>query len=154
MAVRLGKRSMFDADFREELLARIHNLKPDSIRLWGKMNAPQMVAHLTDQMGHTLGDVPTKPVMGLLRLAPVRYLSIYRVPWPKGKARGPVEAFVTKPGDWASDVSRLESLLKRFAERNPGGEWPQHALFGKMRGQDWGVFCYKHFDHHLRQFGC
>ena len=30
---------------------------------------------------------------------------------------------------------------------------PDHALFGRMSGKDWGFFCYKHFDFHLQQFG-
>lgn len=28
-----------------------------------------------------------------------------------------------------------------------------HPSFGRMRPKDWDVLQYRHFDHHLRQFG-
>ena len=56
--------SMFDADVRAGVVHRIRSLTPDTNRRWGRMSAPQMIAHLTDQMTHTLGDVP---VAGALR---------------------------------------------------------------------------------------
>jgi hypothetical protein len=117
------------------------------------MLAPQMVMHLTDQMHHALGDCPVKPRPGVLRWPFVRYASIYLLPWPKGRIKGPSEAFVSQPGTWDADVAGLEALVERFATRGPSGSWPDHALFGPMSGQDWGVFVHKHFDHHLRQFG-
>ena len=112
-----------------------------------------MIAHLTNQMGHCLGDVPYRPVRSFLRWPPIRHASIYWIPWPKGRVKGPPDAFVTEPGVWESDVASLIALLERFAAREPGNAWPEHALFGRMRGSDWGFFCHKHFDHHLRQFG-
>jgi hypothetical protein len=117
------------------------------------MTAAQMVAHLTDQMHHALGDCPVKARPGPLRSAAVRYAAIYLVPWPKGRVKGPPEAFTTRPTSWEADVGGLEELLGRFAARGPKGHWPDHALFGHMSGSDWGVFVHKHFDHHLRQFG-
>lgn len=146
-------RSMLNEADRRELLERIARLTPDAPRRFGTMAAPQMVAHLTDQMGHTLGDVPVQPVPGPLRLAPVRWLVIYVVPWPKGKIKGPPEAFVTRPVDWAADIARLCALVERFAATPADATFPGHAFFGRMSRKDWGVFCYKHFNHHLGQFG-
>ncbi len=117
------------------------------------MTAPRMVAHLTDQLHHALGDSPTRPRPGLLRWAAVRWASIYLVPWPKGRIKGPPEAFTTQPTSWVADVEALEALLDRFVARSVAQPWPDHALFGRMSGADWGVFVHKHFDHHLRQFG-
>ncbi len=117
------------------------------------MSAPRMVAHLTDQMHHCLGDSPVAARPGKLRWAPVRYASIYLLPWPKGRIKGPPEAFTTQPISWEADVAKLEALLERLATRDVAGCWPDHALFGRMSGHDWGVFVHKHFDHHLRQFG-
>ncbi len=71
----------------------------------------------------------------------------------QGRIKGPPEAFTTKPKSWEKDVGELETLLARFAARDPRESWPDHALFGHMTGRDWGVFVHKHFDHHLRQFG-
>ena len=147
------KRTFFDADFRRVTISRLRSLNPDTQRRWGTMSAPRMVAHLSDQMSHCLGEATCRPVPSLTRLAPVRWLAIYVVPWPEGRIQGPPDAFVTPPGDWEGDLARLIDRVERFAARDPAGEWPQHALMGRMSGRDWGYFCAKHFDHHLRQFG-
>ncbi len=146
-------RSMFDDASRAAMLARLKRLDAAAPRRWGRMSAPQMVTHLTDQMHHALGDCPVQPRPGPLRWPPVRYASIYLLPWPKGRIEGPREAFATQPTHWDADVAALEALVDRFVARGPGGRWPDHALFGHMSGSDWGVFVHKHFDHHLRQFG-
>jgi hypothetical protein len=144
---------MFDGAVREQLLGRLRRLTPDSGARWGRMTAPQMIAHLSDQMRHTLGDRPTQPKQGPLRWPIVRSLTIYWLPWPKGRVQGPPEAFTSQPTTWPADVAGLERLVERFALGNPGDTWPEHALLGRMSGKDWGVFCYRHFDHHFRQFG-
>lgn len=146
-------RSLFDDSCRRMILARLRSLKPDANRRWGRMGAPQMVAHLTDQMHHALGDDPVAARPGKLRWPPVRFASIYLLPWPKGRIKGPPEAFTTQPTSWEADIGELEVLLARFAARDTEDNWPDHALFGHMSRRDWGVFVHKHFDHHLRQFG-
>jgi Protein of unknown function (DUF1569) len=144
---------MFDKATHAEVLSRIRHLRPDAVRRWGRMTAPEMIAHLIDQMHHTLGDAGWEPRPGLLRNPLVRYLVIYWLPWPKGRVKGPPEAFLTKPTTWDSDVKTLVDLTDRFVKHGPDGDWPEHALFGRMSGKDWGVFCHKHFNHHLTQFG-
>lgn len=146
-------RTLFDPARRAAIVRRIEALRPDSQRRWGRMSAPQMVAHLTDQMHHTLGDYPCDPVPSLLRMAPLRYLAIYWMPWPRGRVQGPPGAFLRQPTVWEADRAGLVELVERFGAREPRGDWPEHALFGRMSGRDWGVFCHKHFHHHLTQFG-
>lgn len=146
-------KSMLDINDRKELLDRIRRLTPDAQRRFGTMSAPQMIAHLIDQMGHTLGDVPVRPHGGILGLAPVRWLAIYAVPWPKGRMQGPPEAFVTVPTTWEADVGKLCAMVERFGNSPAPQQCPPHALFGTMTHETWGHFCYKHFNHHLEQFG-
>ncbi len=141
-----------DAD-RNAIISRLGQLTPDTERRWGTMTAPRMIVHLTDQMTHTLGLVEAEQYTGWRRNAVIRYLAIYVVPWPHGKIKGPKDAFVTKPGEWVHDVERLSGYVEEFASRNMQSEWPPHALLGPMTRDDWGAFCNKHFDHHLRQFG-
>jgi hypothetical protein len=52
-----------------------------------------------------------------------------------------------------ADIATVEALVARFAARGTDGVWPEHSHFGRLNGRQWGVFCYRHFDHHLRQFG-
>lgn len=149
----MSRATVFDPVRREEMLSRLRGLTPETRPRWGRMSAPQMVAHLSDQMRHCLGEVPVAAYPGPLRWALVRKASIYWLPWPRGRIRGPSEAFVTAPGDWQADLDGLIELVERFGRRRRDQAWPDHALFGPMSGRDWGYFCYKHFDHHLRQFG-
>lgn len=145
--------SMRDPAGRDALVARLRRLQPDAARRWGSMTAPRMVAHLSDQMRHTLGDSVAARRDGFLRWRIVRHAVIYWIPWPKGRIKGPPEAFVTPPGSWEADVAGLETLVERFVARDPDAPWPEHALLGPMSTEEWGAFCYKHFDHHFRQFG-
>jgi hypothetical protein len=147
------RKTFFNATDRQEVVERLRRLTPDSPRRWGRMTAPRMVAHLRDQMSHCLGDRPCTPVRSILRWAPLRHLSIYWMPWPKGLITGPPDAFLTPPSSWEPDLEELLVMVERFGTRDPERTWPDHAMFGRMRGVDWGYFCYKHFDHHLRQFG-
>jgi hypothetical protein len=146
-------KSMFDPPARGEIIHRLRLLRPDSPRQWGTLDAPRMIAHLGDQMRLALGDIPPIPIAGIFRHAIFRFLAIYLLPWPKGKAKAPPESFSTPPSSWDTDLTGLIGLLERLAQRGPAGSWPDHPVFGPMTGRDWGALCYKHFDHHLRQFG-
>jgi uncharacterized protein DUF1569 len=146
--------TLFDASTRSGVHARIGSLEATRSGLWGKMNAPQMVCHCADQLRVALGDVPTelKPVPALQSRL-VRQALIYWLPVPKGKISTAPEMQATKPAGWEGDLAALHGLVDRFAERRPDGDWAPHPAFGRLTGKEWGALCYKHLDHHLRQFG-
>ncbi len=147
-------KSLWEPTARQELVARIMRLTPESTGRWGKMEVTQMVCHAADQLRMGLGEISTAEPHGPLRYAPMRYLLIHVLPWPKGKAKGPREAFTTDPGSWESDRTELLRLIERFSQMQGQSAWPRHPLFGKMTARDWAVLSYRHLDHHLRQFGC
>jgi hypothetical protein len=144
--------TIFDRSDRQQLLARLRQLSPDRAPRWGRMTAPQMLAHLGDQMRLTLRERPCAPMPSPLRLPILHHAVLYWLPWPQGKIQGPPEAFMTTPTTWATDLATVEGKVERLATQGPAGTWPDHPLFGRMSSRDWGVFCYRHFDHHLRQF--
>jgi hypothetical protein len=117
------------------------------------MNAPQMLAHLCDQMRHTLGDAHAEPRRTIWSWPPFKQLGLYVLPWPAGKLRGPWEAFVSRPNTWGADLNQFFGMVDRFVAEERRTTWPGHAIFGAMNRRSWGFFCHKHFDHHLRQFG-
>ena len=145
--------SMFDDDTRRLFIGRIGRLRPDATRQFGKMNVHQMVCHLAAQLRITLGDIPAKPVPGPLRFPPIKYLVIDVLPWPKGRIKGPPEAFLTPVIEWDRDISELKQLLERFAESRTHESWADHPMFGTMSGPLWARLTSRHFDHHLKQFG-
>lgn len=144
---------MFDSEVRSRFEQRIRKLRPDAQRRWGRMNVQQMVCHLADQLRMTLGEIPARRVPSPLRYFPIKQLAIDVLPWPKGRIKGPPEAFLTSPGEWHRDVSTLIELLERFSQENTRQDWPPHPMFGALSGPLWSRLTCRHFDHHLRQFG-
>jgi hypothetical protein len=146
-------RTILNPLHRKELFDRLEGLDPSQAALWGRMTAPSMLIHLCDQMRMPFNDNPSGRIPGVPRHAILRQLILYFLPWPKGTIQGPPEAFHTKPGNWSGDLATLNELVDQFVNAPPDRHWPDQPNFGPMSRRDWGVFCYRHFDHHLRQFG-
>lgn len=145
--------TLFDPKDRQQILDRVSSLTPESRRRWGRMNATQAVVHMADQLQMALGKIPSGRPRGPLRFAPLRWLSIHLIPWPRGRVKAPRELFTTAPGEFEADLRELRDLVARFAAADPNVEWPEHPLFGRLSGRDWGVLAWRHMDHHLTQFG-
>jgi hypothetical protein len=145
--------SMFDPVVRARFEARIRSLGPDAPRRWGRMTSSEMVCHLIDQLRIALGEMPTRPVSGVLRYPPFKQFVINVAPWPKGRIQGPPEAFTTVSSEWNKDLTRLAQLLEEFSRRDAQNEWAPHPMFGRMSGRLWSQLTCRHFDHHLTQFG-
>ena len=146
-------RTVLNPAHRQELFDRLDALDPSREPRWGRMTAPAMLAHLCDQMRMPFNEHPSGPIPGLPRVPLMRMVTLYLLPWPHGTIVGPPEAFVSKPGRWQDDVATLKALVDAFVAAPPGRRWPDQPNFGRMSRRDWGVFCYRHFDHHFRQFG-
>ena len=74
---------------KQALLTRLARLNADSRPQWGKLNCPQMLAHVADGMRMTLGDLACEPKGGPLRYWPLKQLIIYWLPFPKGAPTAP-----------------------------------------------------------------
>ena len=145
-------RTMFERGARDELARRMESIPPERRPLWGKMSSGQMLAHVNASLAMATGELPTKPKRTPLATPLVRWLVIYKMPWPKGTPTAP-ELLSTPPGEWAAELARFRELLERAGTRSPDGDWPRHPAFGQLKGKDWGVLTYRHLVHHLRQFG-
>jgi hypothetical protein len=144
--------SLFDPKRRDAILDRISRLAPDCKPLWGRFTAPEMVCHVSCGLRQGLGELETAPPSGPLSHAPLNWLVIHVVPWPKGKGKSPPEFLATRPTTWEADITRLRDLVRRFADRGAAAPWPASRVFGRISGRSWGVMEHKHLDHHLRQF--
>jgi hypothetical protein len=145
--------TLFDAADRAAIHERLDRLRPELRAQWGRMNAPQMVCHVADQLRVALGDLATEAKPIFLRNRLLRQIFVYWLPWPKGKVPTAREMLSSQPETWEADVAAVHRLVDRFATRTPGGEWAVHPAFGPLSGREWGVLSQKHLDHHLRQFG-
>jgi len=83
------KKSLSDARARQELLDRLERLTPETPARWGKMNAPQMLAHVADWMLMAKGELKAAPKKRPLRYPVIKQLAIYWLPFPKGVPTAP-----------------------------------------------------------------
>jgi hypothetical protein len=146
------QRSLSNARAREALLDRLARLSPEARARWGKMTAPQMLAHLVDWMLMAEGKLKTAPKLRPLRYTPIKQLAIYWLPFPKGVPTAP-ELVGRPPLEWAIEQEAMRQHVESFAHLASKSVWPDHPAFGKLTPQAWCVLGYRHMDHHLRQFG-
>ncbi len=125
---------------------------PDAKARWGRMSPLQMLAHLADWMSMVSGDIATTPRRALLRHPPLKQLAIYWLPFPRGIATSP-ELISRAPSEWSVERALVCERVTSFEKLYSKTEWPEHPVFGRMTPRAWGVFAYRHMDHHLRQFG-
>ncbi len=145
--------TLADPVARAAIIARFDRLTPTAKPLWGRMTAPQMVAHLNDAMRMARGDLRVKSKnMPLLRWYPIKMLVIYVMPFPKNAPTAP-EIISRTPDDFAAEVTAAKALIERNAAEIDSLPDVEHPVFGKMSRADWGALGHRHIDHHLRQFG-
>ena len=145
------QRTLSNARDRQELLARLEHLSPEAAPLWGRMTAPQMLAHLTDWMLMAKGELKTASKRRSLRYTPLKQLVIYWLPFPKNVPTAP-ELISRKPLEWATERAEVRRHLQSFESMNLKATWPEHPVFGRMTPRAWCVLAYRHTDHHFRQF--
>lgn len=144
--------TVFDNNARAGLVARLEKLTPVHRPQWGKFNAQQVLVHLAGPLRAAMGEMPVAPKNGPFRFWVVKKIIIYWAPWPKGAPTAP-EFIPSATGDWTRSKAEVKAALERFAANGEKGIWSEHPAFGRLTGRDWGVLQWKHFDHHLRQFG-
>ncbi|MFN7931930.1 MAG: DUF1569 domain-containing protein [Bryobacteraceae bacterium] len=141
----------------QELQQRLRQLQPGTAAQWGRMNARQMVCHLSDAMGLAMGKKTASEVVTFWNRTFIRWIALHTsMPWPKGVPTRPeFDQFVagTKPGDFAKDTAALSAALERFAHQPRDFHFGRHPVFGELTEQEWMRWAYRHADHHFRQFG-
>ena len=144
-------KNLWNAADRAEVQQRARRLAPNAVPAWGKMNAPEMVAHVADQLRMTLGRLHPQRIPGYTHLPGVKQLAIYWAPWPKGAPTIP-ELRARAPGVWGTEIDDLVALVDDFGRRNPAEPWPLHPMFGTLSPRAWGRLGYRHLNHHFTQF--
>jgi len=144
--------TLLNATDREALLQRLRQLQPSSKPRWGTFTAPRMVCHLADSLRVGFGDLSAKRIDTFPRRTLIKWLVVYSpLTPPPGKIQTAPEMLTTGPTTWAKDVATVEELIRRMATTSMSAA---HPFFGPLTHEGWGRLTWKHFDHHLRQFGC
>jgi hypothetical protein len=148
-------KNLFDLKAKEEILARIDKLKPQSKALWGKMNVNQGMRHMNMSFDIATGKIdPNADNAPKIPKWLFKIILLNMKP-PKEKAETYKEMNVVangiNPPDFETERINLKIAVEHFfnAERLV----PENKLGGKFNRNDWGKLNYNHTDHHLRQFG-
>ena len=147
-------KNLFEAATVEEVKGRIARLRPDSDRLWGKMNPAQALAHCSAAMEMAVGKrTPPRILIGRLlgRLAK-KSMIVNEKPMPRN-AGTEKSLVVGDERDFVAERLRLSEFIDRFAAGGPAvcTKHP-HFFFGPLTPLEWAALMYQHLDHHLRQF--
>ena len=145
-------------DFVENgFIALIKNLPANAVGKWGKMNAQQMLEHVSGFF-----KVSTNQIHFPL-VTPVEHLPKYKEFLLSEKefrenTKAPVlpeEPLPLKFTTMQEAEDDLKQQIKLFADKFSSGEivTSQHPVFGDLNFEDWVLLHYKHILHHARQFG-
>ncbi len=143
---------------KQEILGRIRQVRADSPRRWGKMNAAQMICHLKDSFLGVVGERPIPIDPNFRNRKIVKWFAL-QVPlrWPHGVPTRPeidqLSGGGTPPAEFEEDRERLLNLVERFSARPLDFQFALHPMFLAMSEREWMRWGYVHCDHHLRQFG-
>lgn len=149
-------KSLFDATVVNQVQTRLGTLTAQSERRWGKMTAPQMLAHCAVSMQWAVGEVvPEKAPLPVRLIGRLVKPLVFRNDDPMKKNSPTAKSLViADERDFGAERERLSGLINKFAAggaarctTNP------HSFFGKLTPEQWASLMYKHLDHHFRQFG-
>jgi hypothetical protein len=147
-------KNLFEPATVVEVKERMNALRLDSERVWGTMNAAQMLAHCSVGMEGAVGDKrPQRIFIGRL-LGPIAKPDFLNEKPMKRNSPTDKSFVIREERDFVVERERLLGLIDRFAAGGPGGctKHP-HSFFGTLTPEEWARGMYKHLDHHLRQFG-
>ncbi|WP_028121492.1 DUF1569 domain-containing protein [Epilithonimonas tenax] len=138
----------------EKISKRLDNLQPNAVRQWGEMEVAQMLAHLNAFLETALDKNPQKRMLigrVLGKFFVKRYVSEKQ--FSKNGPTGKNYIFIDKQ-NFEKEKNKAIQLLKQFYESGPEKctKHP-HPFFGVLTPNEWAIAQWKHFDHHLRQFG-
>jgi len=148
------KKNLLDKDCSENLVSRVQKLRPDTVPLWGTMNATEMLLHCNRINEHLLTSESIRKGTSLKqyigRWAGLYFLSNFpkNIRTPKrNNTKGQINTDA-----FADQLETFIRLIRQFPVHDKAIHLP-HPYFGDLNSAQWGRTNYKHMDHHLRQFG-
>jgi len=147
-------KTILDKTTQEELIERINKLSDQHEAQWGKMNVLQMIEHMNIWNEWVFGknDISHKQTF-LGKLIGGWMLKKHTkddTPMAKGMPAGK-EMII---GEVRESIDQLKEKWKAWIKEYEhfSDSYFQHDFYGKMTREQFGIFAYKHTDHHLRQF--
>jgi hypothetical protein len=127
-------KSLFDVTVANEVKTRLENLGPQTQRRWGKMTAPQILAHCSLSMQWAVGEVvPEKGALPVRLIGRLMKPMVFRNEDPLRKNSPTAKSLiVADERDLGKERERLSGLIDKFVAggatgctRNP------HSFLGR-----------------------
>jgi len=142
---------------KKTALDKIRELKEDSPANWGKMNARQMVEHLSEYIEHANGKRKMQVLTEQEKLPAFRSFLFSEKEFKPGTPNSQMPETPEQPRleSLEAAIEELEINLYKFFERFAGkeNETENHIFFGPLNYEEYLTLLYKHVLHHLKQFG-
>jgi hydroxymethylglutaryl-CoA reductase len=135
----------------------LDTLLPTATPIWGRMNAQQMIEHLTLAVNVSNGINPLElitPQSKLDKTKNLLLLSDRAMPKLFHNPALPADPIPCKNENIKSAIESLNTaliLFKNQFHREPK-KTQLHNIFGELNYNEWLWFHYKHFHHHFAQF--
>lgn len=144
-------KDLYDPAVKQEMLARIESLTPQSPRQWGKMDVAQMLTHVQRPIACAYGTHQVKGNFLLRLIGPLFKSVLYNEkPYKQGLPTDPTYV-VADQRNFETEKQQLLEMVNRFAPE--AIVVTAHPIFGQLSLEQWSRATWKHLDHHLRQFG-
>ena len=145
------------AFLKNDFLLLINKLNGDEKAKWGKMNAQQMIEHISGFFKVSTGKIKFPLV------TPIEHLQKYKEFLNSDKefrenTKAPVLPEEPLPVRFATmdeSINDLDDDVKEFIHlfNNNAQLKTLHPVFGELNYEEWVLLHYKHVTHHLKQFG-
>src|ERR1700693_6624995 len=114
-------KNLFEASTVGEVKERMAQLRPDSERLWGKMNPAQTLAHCSAAMEMAVGErTPPRILIGrVLGRFAKKSMIVNEKPMPRNVGTDK-SLVVSDERDFVVERQRLSEFIERFAAGGPG----------------------------------
>lgn len=137
---------------------RLRNLPPDVMGKWGKMNAQQMVEHVSGFFKVSTNKIKFQLVTPVEHLPKYKEFLLSDKEFRENtKAPGnvvPDEPVALTKTSMKEALDELQEEIVHFIQfftDNPGIK-TIHPVFGELNFEEWVLLHYKHVTHHLKQF--
>jgi Protein of unknown function (DUF1569) len=136
------------------IIKRLNSLQSNSERKWGKMEVDQMLAHVNLSLETAMGlYIPKRMFIGKIMGGFFKKKFLNDKPMVKNSPTDKNYIFTDKK-EFEKEKSKAIQLVEQFYKNGPAKctKHP-HSFFGNFTPEEWAILQWKHFDHHLRQFG-
>ena len=143
-------------DKKRCILKRLDKLTKDTKPRWGRMNAAQMLKHLSLDFQSAMGEYPMQDVSNFISRQVLKRLILSDIkfperPGPETLAEINMADNNIPYGDFTTEKQSIINTMNRFIGANKFPD--KHPKLGKFTQEEWYRYAFRHIDYHFNQFG-